>query len=52
MKVSNEIAGANAGLRAWFFEKSRLVLSLWPGVAQLERSAERVYSIDSSTGVG
>ncbi len=36
--TANEIAGANAGLRAWFFEKSLIVLSFWPGVARLARS--------------
>ena len=35
----NEIAGANAGLHLEFVEKSRVVLSLWPGVARLGRSA-------------
>jgi hypothetical protein len=33
----NEIAGANAGLRAGFVEKSRVVLSFRPGVARLSR---------------
>jgi hypothetical protein len=33
----NEIAGANASLRIRFAEKSQVVLSLWPGVARLDR---------------
>jgi len=37
MKTPNKIAGANAGLRAWFVEKLRVLLSLWPGVARLGR---------------
>ena len=35
----NEIAGANAGLRIGFAERSRVVLSVWPGVARLRRYA-------------
>ena len=35
---SNEVAGANSGLREWFVEKPRVILSLWPGVARLGRS--------------
>jgi hypothetical protein len=34
---ANEIAGANAGLRAELAEKSRVFLSRWPGVARLDR---------------
>jgi hypothetical protein len=34
---ANEVAGANAGLRVWFAEKSRVVLSLRPGVVRLNR---------------
>ena len=37
-ETPNEIAGANAGLRIGFVEKSRVVLSFWPGVARLDRS--------------
>jgi hypothetical protein len=36
----NEIAGANTGLRAGYFEKSRIALSPWPGVARLQRYAK------------
>jgi len=32
---SNKIAGANAGWTSQFIEKPRLVLSRWPGVAEL-----------------
>ena len=39
--MPNEIAGANAGLRVGLDEKSRVVLSLWPGVARLNRSASK-----------
>jgi hypothetical protein len=38
--MPNEIAGANSGLRDWFVEKSLVVLSLWPGVARLNRSPD------------
>jgi hypothetical protein len=34
----NEIAGANAGLRAGYAEKPHVILSLQPGVARLRRS--------------
>jgi len=40
----NEIAAANAGLRGWFVEKSRVLLSLRPGVARLGRWAKDVRS--------
>ena len=34
---ANKIAGANTGLRTWFVEKSRVLLSLRSGVARLSR---------------
>jgi hypothetical protein len=39
-RMPNEIAGANAGLRPEFVEKPHVVLSPWPGVARLHRSAK------------
>jgi hypothetical protein len=39
--IANEIAGANAGLRMRFAEKSRVVFSLSPGVARLNRQHHR-----------
>ena len=33
--LPNEMAGAYAGLRVRFAEKSRAVLRLWPGVARI-----------------
>jgi len=41
----NEVAGANSGLRYWFVEKSLVVLSPWPGVARLDRSAKRMMRL-------
>jgi len=37
--MPNEIAGTNAGPRVGIIEKSRVVLSLWRGVARLSRWA-------------
>lgn len=34
MSPANDIARPHAGLRARFVEKSRVLLSLWPGVAR------------------
>ena len=45
MTWSNEIAGANTGLRAGSFEKSRIALSPWPGVARLVTRCSRYVPI-------
>ena len=37
LTVPNEIAGANVGLRTGFVEKPKVILSLCPGVARLNR---------------
>ena len=42
--LPNEIAGANAGLRAGFVAKQQVVLRLWPGVARLRRWVTEIPS--------